>query len=92
MRDCPEAYLQDFDMVYAFNVGLQMESIGRKDGHIYFYGRELELDILKESYQRSILCECEVAMIYGSSGIGKSMLSDKFTERVTCRRADNLNI
>ena len=91
MMDYPELYLRDLDMAYASNVGLQMESIGRRDGRIYFHGRELELDILKESYQRSISSEWEVAMIYGSSGICKSMLSNKFAEHVTARREGNMS-
>ncbi len=89
MIESPETYLreihlQDFDMTYSANVGQQIESIGigRKDGHTLFYGRESELEMLKESYERSLSSGNEVAMIYGPSGIGKSMLSDKFAEYV----------
>eukprot|EP00984_Skeletonema_dohrnii_P018221 scaffold8454_cov74-Skeletonema_dohrnii-CCMP3373.AAC.1 len=91
MMDSPEVYLRDLDMTHASTVGLQMESIGDKDGRTYFYGRELELATLKESYQRSVSSGCEVAMIYGSSGIGKSMLSNKFAEDVTSRRDGHIH-
>eukprot|EP00985_Skeletonema_marinoi_P015575 scaffold8087_cov141-Skeletonema_marinoi.AAC.1 len=59
MMDSPEVYLQDLDMNHASTVGLQMGSIGGKDGRTYFYGRELELATLKESYQRSVSSGCE---------------------------------
>ncbi len=87
MMDSPEVYLRDLDMMHASSVGLQMRNIGRKgnSGHASFYGRKSELKMLKESYQRSISSGCEVAMIYGSSGIGKSMLSNKFAEHVSAR-------
>eukprot|EP00984_Skeletonema_dohrnii_P019052 scaffold9047_cov76-Skeletonema_dohrnii-CCMP3373.AAC.2 len=91
MMDSPEVYLRDLDMANASTVGLQMGSIGDKDGRTYFYGRELELATLKESYQRSVSSGCEVAMIYGSSGIGKSMLSNKFAEDVTSRRDGHIH-
>ncbi len=80
MMDSPDVYLRDLDMTHASNVGLQMESVGGRDGCTNFYGRELELEMLKESYHRSLSSGCEVAMIYGSSGIGKSILSNKFAE------------
>eukprot|EP00984_Skeletonema_dohrnii_P004673 scaffold1639_cov104-Skeletonema_dohrnii-CCMP3373.AAC.3 len=91
MMDSPEVYLRDLDMTHTSTVGLQMGSIGDKDGRTYFYGRELELAALKESYQRSVSSGCEVAMIYGSSGIGKSMLSNKFAEDVTSSRDGHIH-
>eukprot|EP00986_Skeletonema_menzelii_P001844 scaffold501_cov145-Skeletonema_menzelii.AAC.1 len=87
MMDSPEIYLRDLDLTHASNVDLQMESIGCKDGRTSLYGRESELEMLKESYQRSISSGYEVAMIYGSSGIGKSTLSNNFAEYVTAGRA-----
>eukprot|EP00984_Skeletonema_dohrnii_P005090 scaffold1792_cov94-Skeletonema_dohrnii-CCMP3373.AAC.1 len=91
MMDSPEVYLRDLDMSHASTVGLQMGSIGGKDSRTYFYGRELELATLKESYQRSVSSGCEVAMIYGSSGIGKSMLSNKFAVDVTSSRDGHIH-
>eukprot|EP00985_Skeletonema_marinoi_P007031 scaffold3085_cov127-Skeletonema_marinoi.AAC.2 len=75
MIDCPNLYLQDVDLAKATNVGLQF---GRS-----LYGREAELQTLKECFQRSISNECEVAMICGTSGIGKSKLSQEFARSVT---------
>jgi hypothetical protein len=75
MIDCPNLYLQDVDLAKATNVGLQFG--------ISLYGREAELQTLKECYQRSISSECEVAMICGTSGIGKSKLSQEFARFVS---------
>eukprot|EP00984_Skeletonema_dohrnii_P034871 scaffold33898_cov222-Skeletonema_dohrnii-CCMP3373.AAC.1 len=74
MIDSPHVYLHDFDLAKATKVGLQFGSA--------FYGREAELRTLKECYQRSITSECEVAMICGTSGIGKSKLSREFARYV----------
>ena len=70
MIGSPNVYLQDVDLTRAANVGLQFGSA--------LYGREAELQTLKECYQRSISSGCEVAMICGTSGIGKSKLSREF--------------
>jgi len=70
MIDSPNIYLQDIDLAEATNVGLQFGSS--------LHGREAEMQALKESYQRSISSGCEVAMICGTSGIGKSKLSEEF--------------
>jgi hypothetical protein len=72
MIDSPNVYLQNIDLAKAANVGLQFGSS--------MYGREAELQTLRECYQRSISskCESEVAMICGTSGIGKSKLSREF--------------
>jgi hypothetical protein len=70
MIDSPNVYLQDVDLAKAANVGIQFGSS--------LYGREAELQALRECYQRSISSECEVAMICGTSGIGKSKLSSEF--------------
>uniref|UniRef100_A0A7S2L2X7 Orc1-like AAA ATPase domain-containing protein n=1 Tax=Skeletonema marinoi TaxID=267567 RepID=A0A7S2L2X7_9STRA len=85
MMDTPDLYLRDIDIIHASNVGLQFEGIGDREGHTPLCGREAELETLKESYHRSILGESEVAMICGSSGIGKSKLSQEFAEYVTTR-------
>ena len=74
MIDSPHVYFDDFDLAKASSDGLQF---GRS-----LYGREVELQTLKECYQRSISSECEVAMICGTSGIGKSKLSQKFARSV----------
>eukprot|EP00984_Skeletonema_dohrnii_P010473 scaffold4074_cov85-Skeletonema_dohrnii-CCMP3373.AAC.2 len=74
MIDSPNLYLQDVDLAKAVNVGLQFGGS--------LYGRETELQTLKECYQRSISSECEVAMICGTSGIGKSKLSQEFARSV----------
>ena len=74
MIDSPSLYLQDVDLAKAVNVGLQFGGS--------LYGREAELQTLKECYQRSITSECEVAMICGASGIGKSKLSQKFARSI----------
>eukprot|EP00984_Skeletonema_dohrnii_P023648 scaffold12752_cov68-Skeletonema_dohrnii-CCMP3373.AAC.1 len=74
MIDFPNLYLQDVDLLKAVNVGLQFGGS--------LYGREAELQTLKECYQRSISSECEVAMICGASGIGKSKLSREFARSV----------
>jgi hypothetical protein len=79
LMDSPNLYLRDIDIIHASNVGLQFESTP-------LYGREAELETLKESYHRSILSsECEVAMICGTSGIGKSTLSREFAAYATAR-------
>ena len=70
MIDSPNVYLQDIDLAEATNVGLQFGSS--------LHGREAEMQALKESCQRSISTGCEVAMICGTSGIGKSKLSEEF--------------
>ena len=70
MIDSPNVYLQDIDLAEATSVGLQFGSS--------LHGREAEMQALKESYQRSISTGCEVAMICGTSGIGKSKLSEEF--------------
>jgi hypothetical protein len=75
MIDSPDVYLQEVDLAKAASIGLQFGSSS--------YGREAELQTLKESYQRSISSEFEVAMIYGTSGIGKSKLSREFARSVS---------
>jgi len=70
MINSPNVYLQDVDLTKAANVGLQFGST--------LYGREAELKALQECYQRSISSECEMAIICGNSGIGKSKLSREF--------------
>ncbi len=74
MIDSPKPYLQGIDLANATNVGLQFGAS--------LYGRESELQTLKECYQRSISCEGEVAMICGPSGIGKSKLSQEFARSI----------
>eukprot|EP00985_Skeletonema_marinoi_P014151 scaffold7123_cov161-Skeletonema_marinoi.AAC.4 len=74
MIDSPNLYLHDVDLTKAVNVGLQFGGS--------LYGREAELQTLKECYQRSISSECDVAMICGTSGIGKSKLSQEFARSV----------
>jgi hypothetical protein len=83
MIDSPDVYLQDIDMVQAVSAGLQWESSGNEGCQTCFYGREAELETLKESYHRSISSNCEVAMICAPSGMGKSRLSEVFAEYVT---------
>eukprot|EP00984_Skeletonema_dohrnii_P012284 scaffold4963_cov115-Skeletonema_dohrnii-CCMP3373.AAC.14 len=80
--DSPNKYLSDFDFV---NASIQWESNGEKvvGGCPILFGRDAELEALKESYHRSITSECEVAQIFGPSGIGKSALCDKFAEYAT---------
>ncbi len=73
--DSPNKYLRDIDLKEAVNVGLQFEDS--------LYGREAEMQALKESFQRSISSECEAAMIRGASGIGKSKLSEEFIRYAT---------
>ena len=87
MLDSPEKYLSDFDFV---NASIQWESDGEKvvGGCPILFGRDAELEALKESYHRSITSECEVAQIFGPSGIGKSALCDKFAEYATARSDD----
>ena len=80
MIDSPQEYLQDIDLAKAANVGLQFGST--------VFGRGAELQTLKECYRRSISSECEVAMICGTSGIGKSELSWEF-ERSVNQDGDN---
>ncbi|KAL7493748.1 hypothetical protein ACHAWT_002658, partial [Skeletonema menzelii] len=62
----PNVYLRDIVMEAA-NVGLQ-------------FGNSLDVEMaaLTECYQRSILSACEVAMICGPSGIGKSKFCEEF--------------
>lgn len=74
MIDYPNVYLQDIDLTKAANVGLQFGNS--------FYGRESELKVLKECYQRSISIECEMAIIGGNSGVGKSKLAREFARSV----------
>lgn len=84
LMDTPNLYLRDIDIIHASNVGLQFEGIGDGEGqHTPLCGREKELESLKESYHRCISGEKEMAMICGSSGIGKSKLSQEFVEYVT---------
>jgi predicted ATPase len=83
MIDSPDVYLQDIDMVQAVDAGLKWERCGNDGGQTCSYGREAELETLKESYHRSISSDCEVAMICGLSGMGKSTLSQEFAEYVT---------
>ena len=70
MIDSPHVYLHNFDLAKAANDGLQFGSS--------VHGREAELQTLRECYQRAISSEFEVAMICGTSGIGKSELSREF--------------
>lgn len=85
LMDTPNLYLRDIDIIHASNVGLQFEGIGDGEGgHTTpLCGREAELESLKESYHRCISGEKEMAMICGSSGIGKSKLSQEFVQYVT---------
>ena len=85
MIDSPDVYLRDTDMSHDSNAFLQIENAGVGDVCNSFHGRELELEVLKKSYQRASSSGDEIAMIYGSSGIGKSMLSRKFAEHVSER-------
>jgi len=87
MLDSPNKYLSDFDFV---NASIQWESDGEKvvGGCPILFGRDAEIEALKESYHRSITSECEVAQIFGPSGIGKSALCDKFAEYATARSDD----
>ncbi len=75
MIDSPDAYLRGIDLTEAVNVGLQFGDS--------LYGRRAEMQALQESFQRSISSECEVAMIRGTSGIGKSKLSEEFIRYAT---------
>jgi hypothetical protein len=70
LMDSPELYLHDIDLGEAANVGLQFGNT--------LYGREEELQALNECYQRFISSSCEVAMICGLSGVGKSKLCEEF--------------
>ena len=70
LMDSPELYLHDIDLGEAANVGLQFGTS--------LHGREEELKALNECYQRSISSSCEVAMICGLSGVGKSKLCEEF--------------
>lgn len=79
LMDKPDLYLRDLDITHVSDIGLQFET---SSGHTCF-GREAELEALKESYHRSISSECEVVMISGPSGIGKSMLSSNFCQYIT---------
>ncbi len=85
LMDTPNLYLRDIDIIHASNVGLQLEGIRDGEGHAPLCGREEELESLKESYHRCISGDKEMAMICGSSGIGKSKLSEEFAEYVTTR-------
>jgi len=75
MIDSPDLYLRDIDLSEAANVGIQFGDS--------LYGREAELQALKECCHRSISSECEVAIIRGASGIGKSKLSEEFIRYAT---------
>jgi predicted ATPase len=84
MIDCPNVYLQDVDLVKAANGGLEFGGS--------LHGREAELQALRECYQRSISSEYEVAMICGTSGIGKSKLSQEFARSATNEDEDGGSI
>eukprot|EP00986_Skeletonema_menzelii_P014495 scaffold9666_cov132-Skeletonema_menzelii.AAC.6 len=70
MIDSSHVYLHDFDLAMAVSSGLQFRNS--------LHGREAELQTLLECYQRAISSKFEVAMICGTSGIGKSELSRHF--------------
>eukprot|EP00985_Skeletonema_marinoi_P017803 scaffold9853_cov153-Skeletonema_marinoi.AAC.1 len=57
MIESPNSYLQDVDLAKAVNVGLQFGGS--------LYGREAEMQTLKECYQRSISSECENIFLSG---------------------------
>ncbi len=60
LMDKPDLYLRDLDITHISDISLQLET----SSHTCF-GRETELEALKESYHRSISIECEVVMISG---------------------------
>jgi predicted ATPase len=79
-----ELYMREVDIAHASRVGIQFEDgVGGEGERTSFYGRDAELETLKECYHRTIAGECEVAMISGPSGIGKSKLSEEFARYVT---------
>ena len=73
MIDSPEKYLCELDIT---RTAFQWEMV---DGGCCtpLYGREAELNLLMASYHRN---RCEVVVIEGPKGIGKSSLFDKFAD------------
>ena len=76
MMDSPEEYLGKFDFTKA-NIRFDRK-VGNRGGRPILFGRETELNALKKSFYRSVSSECEVAQIFGASGIGKSALCTEF--------------
>lgn len=86
LMENPDLYLRELDIAHASRVGIQFEDgVGGEGDRTSFYGRDAELETLKECYHRAISGECEVAMISGPSGIGKSKLSEEFARYVTAQ-------
>ena len=86
LMENPDLYLRELDIAHASRVGIQFEDgVGGEGDRTSFYGRDAELETLKGCYHRAISGECDVAMISGPSGIGKSKLSEEFARYVTAQ-------
>jgi len=75
MLESPDVYLKDLDLDHLCKVGLQMD-----DRTATWYGRDAEFTSLKQVYRGSMLDQCDVAIICGQQGVGKSSLAKELAE------------
>ena len=71
----PEIYLNGVDANELARIGLQLDDT--------LFERSAELHTLKTAYAKSTLGSCEVAILCGSSGTGKSTIANQFGKFVT---------
>jgi hypothetical protein len=74
LLDFSEIYLNNLDLGVACRIGIQMD-----DRIARWYGRDTEFKSLQKAYHRSISHQCDVAIICGQTGLGKTSLAEEFT-------------
>jgi hypothetical protein len=62
----------------------RLEAVAASRGLTPFVGREDELRLLRNRWERALDGEGQVALIIGEAGIGKSRLIQRFHEEISC--------